>query len=81
MQLRTLLKISFTHFGPAAKRLKKRSEFSMTMHKTMEDPSIEPGIFLENTKKLGRSQRISGRLCAEDGRFEGPQNKKRGILF
>ena len=24
----------------------------MIMHKTMEDPSIEPGIFLENTRNL-----------------------------
>jgi hypothetical protein len=44
------------HFGLAGKRLKKRSRFSMIMHKTMEDPTIELGIFLENTRKLGRSQ-------------------------
>ena len=81
MQLHTLLKISFVYFGLAGKRLKKRSGFSMIMHKTMEDPTIEPGIFLENTRKLGRSQRISGRICAEGGILEGCQNKKWGILF
>ena len=80
MQLRTLLKISFVHFGLAGKRLKKRSRFYMIMHKTMEDPSIEPGTFLENTRKLGRSQRISGRLCAEDGRFGGVAEQKVGCF-
>ena len=53
----------------------------MIMHKTMEDPTIEPGISLENTRKLGRSQRISGRLCAEEGVLKGCQNKRWGILF
>jgi hypothetical protein len=52
----------------------------MIMHKTMEDPTIELGIFLENTRKLGRSQRISGRLCAERGVLRDAQNKKRGVL-
>ena len=52
----------------------------MIMHKTMEDPTIEPGIFLENTRKLGRSQRISGRFCAEDGRFEGVSEQKVGYF-
>ena len=53
----------------------------MIMHKTMEDPTIELGIFLENTRKLGRSQRISGRLCAEGGVLRDAQNKKWGILY
>ena len=47
----------------------------------MEDQSIELGIFLENTRKLGRSQRISGRLCAERGVSRDAQNKTWGILF
>ena len=53
----------------------------MIMHKTIEDPTIELGIFLENTRKLGRSQRISGSLCAEGGVLRDAQNKKWGILF
>ena len=53
----------------------------MIMHKTMEDPTIELGIFLENTRKLGKSQCISGRLCAEGGILEDSQNKKWGVLF
>ena len=52
----------------------------MIMHKTIEDPTIEPGIFLENTRKLGRSQRISGSLCAEEGRFERCSEQKEGCF-